>query len=86
MDSIFKFKREALKYNIQTNPFSDLYYMGVALCFISLYRYVAYRLAKPRVEARLRLIEPGCPENKIDKNTRAVLGSIWYAFTSVIIF
>lgn len=81
--SVFMFKNEAPKYNIPTNPFSDLYTMGVSLCAISLYRYFAYNFAKPSVEQRLKKIEPGCPDNKIDKNTRALVGSIWYTFTTV---
>lgn len=81
--SVFVFMKEAPKYNIQTNSFTDLYVMGVALCFISLYRHITTTIAKPRIEARLRAIEPGCPDSKIDKNTRALVGTIWYTFTTV---
>jgi len=83
MGSIFMFKREAPKYDIPTNSFTDLYFMGVALCFISLYRNLAHWLAKPKVETRMQVIEPGCPENKIDKNTRAIVGTVWYTFTTL---
>lgn len=84
MGSIFVFKKEAPKYNVQTNSFGDLYFMGVALCFISLYRHLAYSMAKPKVEERMKAVEPGCPDSKIDKNTRAVVGTIWYTFTTVL--
>lgn len=83
MGSIFVFKTEAPKYNIQTNSFNDLYFMGVALCFISLFRYLAHSLSKPRIEARLKTFEPEVQANKVEKNTRAFVGTLWYSFTTV---
>lgn len=81
--SIFIFKSEAPKLNIQTNSFTDLYVMGVALCIISIYRHYTTTFAKPRIEASMQKIEPGCPESKVDKITRALIGTIWYTFTTV---
>lgn len=82
--SIFAFKAEAPKYGVPTNPFTDLYVMGVALCAISIFRQTAMYFVRPSVERRLKFLEPGCTEDKIDKNTRAIVGSIWYTFTTVI--
>ena len=81
--SIIAFKSEAPKYGIQTNSYTDLFVMGVALCFISLFRHFGMMVARPIAEERLKLIEPGCAESKIDKNARAMVGSVWYAFTTV---
>ena len=81
--AIFAFKTEAPKYGVETNSFTDLYVMGVALCLITVFRHFAMEIARPIVEARLNLLEPGFPSSKADKNARAMVGSVWYTFTTV---
>lgn len=82
--SIIAFKSEAPKYGVETNSYTDLFVMGVALIFISLFRHFGMLVARPIAEERLKLIEPGCAESKIDKNARAMVSSVWYSFTTVI--
>ena len=83
INSTFEFRKEAPKYGVQINPFSDLYVMGLALCIISMYRQLAMAFITPVVRKILKKVDPECNEDKIFKNSRAVVGSIWYTFTTV---
>ncbi len=81
--SVLMFKAEAPKYGVQTNSFTDLWMMGISLCFISLYRQGGMSLVRPHVERRLKRFDPECDESKIDKNSRAIVSFGWYTFTTV---
>lgn len=81
--TIFAFRSEAPKYNIQINPFSDLYVMGVSLCLISLFRWSASVIVKPAIEERLQLVDPNWCNSKVNKNTRAYVSCLWYIFSTV---
>lgn len=80
---VLLFMEEGPKYGFETQSFSDLKMMLVALFFISVYRNVTYNYVKPQIEKRLKSIEQDCPESKIDKCCRAFVGIFWYAFTTL---
>ena len=81
--SIFIFRSEAPKYGIVPNSFSDLYITAVAMCFIFVYRLIAYRHALPKVEARMKIIDPQCTEKQVYKITRCRVGLMWYGFQTI---
>lgn len=81
--SVLMFKTEAPKYGVHTNSFTDLWMMGVSLCFISLYRQGGMSLVRPYVEKRLKKLDPESDISKIDKNSRAFVSFGWYTFTTV---
>lgn len=80
---VLTFLEEAPKYGVQTNSFSDLYIMGIAISLITVYRQASYYFVKPKIEARMHAIEPECPDIKINKCVRAYVGIFWYIFTAL---
>lgn len=84
--TIFVFQVEADRLGVETNRLSDLNFMLVTLLVITVLRWAAALYIRPKVYARLLIVDPEGYEAKKDKNARSFIGFLWYVFSTVASF
>lgn len=81
--TVFQFQKEAERIGLEVNKYSDLYQMVIYSVVIGFYRLGTMSYIKPLVYKRIESVDPEAPDLKKDKGARALVGFLWYVFSTV---